>query len=224
MAHTTNHASSKPETISPEKSDAVARLRVEIREREQQLRRQAGIKWLGGPVAFEEFTFERFDPALNGTHRVLQIVSDFDIRKQNLLIIGPWGVGKTHLATAKAHQIFDLGGRVRFFTKKGLSDFMWERGRHWAEELLELDMMVWDDVEDNPNTKGLLTGMKLIIDERKKMGKAGIIGITNKDMTGLGEELGGFLQDRINGFFQHLVIPPTTPSARGLLKRKGSTL
>lgn len=204
--------------MSPDRKAVEAEWAVEMRAREAENRRLAGIAWLGGPDAFANLTFEKFNPDLNGTHRLLSTVKKFDTRKKNLLMLGPWGSGKTHLAAAKAHEIFDMGGRVRYFTKKSFSDFTRREGRDWLLEIRELDLWILDDLENKPNTDTLLTAIQIGIDERRNYGKAGMIGITNKDMTGLGDVLGGKLQDRFNGYFQHLVIPAETPSARGLLK------
>ena len=168
MDISTPEKNSTPPTTSPRSSFA-----EEIREQRERARREAAPDWFGGPEAFRSLTFERFDPAINDTHRFLEVVKSFDWRRKNLLMIGPNGVGKTFLATAKAHEVFDLGGNVRVFTKSTFSRFCRREGRDWLAEFRALDLIVWDDLENRPNSDSLLTCLQLGIDDRRNWGKPG---------------------------------------------------
>jgi DNA replication protein len=196
--------------------------REELRIREAENRRQSGILRMGGPEPFEKYTFENFNPDLNNTHRYLEAVKGFNTKTGNLFLLGPFGTGKTHLATAKAHQIFDMKGNVRVFTKKTFFEFV-RKDSSWLEQIRELDLWVLDDIEDHPNYERVVTAIKLAIDERTNWKKHGIIFVSNKEIKDIGKILDGKIQDRLDGFFKNLVIPPDTPSARGLLKNASKT-
>lgn len=217
----TNQKISPRSTISAtERNGAAVDWREEIRARDRANRIEAGKIWLGGEKPFEEFTFDQFNPDLNNTHRFKTIVQKFDVRKGNLFLLGPVGTGKTHLMTAKALEVFNLGGRVRIFNKKSFAEFL-QKNTDWLALLRDLDFIGWDDIDDEPNWKKILTAIKLVIQERDNHRKNGMFITSNKPLATLGEILGGKIQDRMNGLFQNLVIPEDTPSVRGIIKRSG---
>lgn len=220
MAEWTDPKTSKPKMTSKEvgvSEDKYDEWQREMKKREDDKRREEGIKWLGGPLPFEEYTLDLFDPDLNGTHRYKTIVQDFDIRSGNLYMLGPVGTGKTHLMTAKAHQIYDLGGSVRIFDKSRFVELLEYSG--WLTVLKSISFIGLDDVDEFGTGKRVLTAIKLLIQERVNWKKNGIFITTNKPLAALGTILGGKNQDRIDGYFKHLVIPENTPSVRGILKK-----
>lgn len=202
--------------------------REKLRAEERQRRRLSHEKALGGPVAYEKFTFEKFDPELNGTQKILKACMDFDPTKDNLFIVGPQGVGKTHLATAIARRALDNGGLVRLFSKKELAAFIRGKKSYVNEademesvvELSGLNVWVIDDIEEDPNRDTILSGIKLAIERRHKEGRFGCVVTSNKALDELTDIIGPKLSDRIEGYFKHLVVPPETPSARAIIQRR----
>ena len=97
----------------------------------------------------EGFDFN-FNPAIN-RQQVLQLAScDFIRQRRNVLICGPTGTGKTHLAHALVHQACRQGfGALFTNTHKmlqhingGRADGTWERRLH---SYLRPDLLVLDD-------------------------------------------------------------------------------
>lgn len=202
--------------------------RDKIRAEERQRRRLAHERALGGPEPFENYTFEKFDPEINGTHQMLKACMAFDPTKANLFMVGPQGVGKTHLTSAIAHRVLDNGGTARLFSKKEIAAFIRGRKSYVSEademdavtELSGLNVWVIDDIEEDPNRDTILSGIKLAIEKRHKEGRFGCIITSNKSLAELTDIIGPKLTDRIEGYFKHLVIPPGTPSARPLIQKK----
>ncbi len=99
--------------------------------------------------SLESFDFG-FNPALN-RQRVLQLAScDFIRQHRNLLICGPTGTGKTHLAQALVHEACRQGYDALFITTAkllqhlngGRADGSWERR---LQTYLRPDLLVLDD-------------------------------------------------------------------------------
>ena len=177
-----------PSTTSVNSPVRDAEWRERLRQDEMERRRQSGIMRLGGIVPFTQFTFESFNPDLNGTHRLLKVCREFDPTKGNLMMIGPVGVGKTHLMVAMAHRVFDQGGKVRIFSKADLIAYVKGRRTYSLEyemldvikELVELDFLGIDDIEDKPNTETASGILKQILSKRYDRGMHGACITTNK--------------------------------------------
>ena len=97
----------------------------------------------------ETFDFA-FNPAINRQH-VLQLAScDFIRQKHNLLICGPTGTGKTHLAQAIVHEaarqcfdaVFTTTHKMLQHINGGRADGTWERR---LQTYLRPDLLVLDD-------------------------------------------------------------------------------
>jgi len=72
-------------------------------------------------------------------------------RKENLVLMGVQGTGKTHLATAIAMNLCEKGRRVRFFTATGLANILQEklaRGTltSFMTSLRKVELLVLDEV------------------------------------------------------------------------------
>ena len=115
-------------------------------------------------------TLDTFDfaaqPSLN-QELVRELVrGEYIDRRENILLIGNSGTGKTHLATALAFAACQQGRRVRFFTVTGLVTQLLE---HREERQLErlhkqlerLDLLVLDELGYVPFSKA---GAELLFD------------------------------------------------------------
>ncbi len=124
-------------------------------------------------------TLESFDWSFNPTinrQQVLQLASgDYIRRKHNLLICGPSGVGKSHLAQALAHEACRQGFDVLFVnTHKllrhlhgGRADGSWERR---LASYVRPQLLVLDDFGLKPLTDQMPSDLYDVIHERYEVG------------------------------------------------------
>jgi DNA replication protein DnaC len=127
-------------------------LTLELREREAaraaRMRRQAGI-----PVVktLDSFIWRKtMELPASITRKDLECAS-FVQRRENLILLGTVGTGKTHLATAIALELCEQGRHVRFFTAAGLANLLIERNKrgllsNFMETLKKAEMIVIDEV------------------------------------------------------------------------------
>lgn len=129
----------------------MALLELEVRQREEnQLRqrlRQAGFPVLKHLAAFDFAAV----PTLNKQKVLLLAQAEFVARKENVLLVGNSGTGKTHLATALGACACRRGYRVRFWTAAALvQELLAAQHEHRLYRLekqwLRTDLVVLDDV------------------------------------------------------------------------------
>jgi len=124
-------------------------------------------------------TLERFDwsfnPSLN-RQQVLQLASgDYIRRKRNVLICGPSGVGKSHLAQALSHEACRQGFDVLFVNAHkmllhlhgGRADGTWERR---LATYVRPDLLVLDDFGLKPLVDPAPSDLYDVINERYEVG------------------------------------------------------
>lgn len=127
---------------------AVLELEVEGRKRVSLQRR---LRALGVP---ETKTFATFNTNLSTVpEATLNYLSELDWvqRKENLVIAGPAGTGKTHLCQALAHKVVTTGGKAQWFTLTQLEELLVayqvdNRVEKKIHSLTNCDLMVIDDI------------------------------------------------------------------------------
>jgi DNA replication protein DnaC len=105
----------------------------------------------------ETFNFKRL-PSINETLIRELLTGEYLDRRENILLVGNSGTGKTHLATALAFAACSQGRRVRFFTVTGLVTQLTEaREEKQLERLLKslqrYDLLVLDELGYVPFSK-----------------------------------------------------------------------
>jgi len=102
----------------PQYLEHLAQAEVQARQakRIQRLLKQAAFP---GPKELSDFNFAAV-PSLNKS-KVLELArTEFAERRENVILLGPPGVGKTHLAIAVGRECCRQGKKVRFHTAAGL--------------------------------------------------------------------------------------------------------
>lgn len=124
-------------------------------------------------------TLEGFDWQFNGSinrQQVLQLASGAYLReKRNVLIYGPSGVGKSHLAQALAHEACRQGYDVLFVNAHkmlqhihgGRADGSWERR---LASYVRPDLLIVDDFGLKPLTVVMAEDLYDVIAERYEQG------------------------------------------------------
>jgi DNA replication protein DnaC len=77
--------------------------------------------------------------------------ASFVKRKENLVLMGVQGTGKTHLATAVAMNLCEQGRHVRFYTATGLANILQEKHQRgtltsFMTSLRKVELLVLDEV------------------------------------------------------------------------------
>jgi DNA replication protein DnaC len=156
--------------------DFLARLLEDEVERraQKQLALRVRRASLNSTKTMESFDFN-FNPSLN-RQQVMQIAScDYIRRQHNVLICGPTGVGKSHLAQALAHEACRQGFDVLFInTHKLLQQLNGGRADGtWARRLqtyLRPNLLILDDFGLKPLTPPGPEDLYDIINERYEKG------------------------------------------------------
>lgn len=115
-------------------------------------------------------TIEGFDfaaqPSLNEAAVRELLRGDYVGRKENVLLVGNPGTGKTHLATALGYAACTQGRRVRFFTTTGLVTQLLEQRearslQRFLRQLERQDLLILDELGYVPFVKA---GAELLFD------------------------------------------------------------
>lgn len=115
-------------------------------------------------------TIESFDfaaqPSLNEALVRELLRGDYLAKKENVLLVGNPGTGKTHLATALGYMACTQGRRVRLFTTTSLVTQMLEQRearslQRFLRQLERLDLLILDELGYVPFVKA---GAELLFD------------------------------------------------------------
>lgn len=130
----------------------------ELLDREQRAKERR-IKAAGFPIikTLDSFDFKA-QPSINQQLVRELMRGEYIDRRENVLLIGNSGTGKTHLATALAYQACAQGLRVRFSTVTGLVTRLLERREErqlerFHKQLERLHLLVLDELGYVPCSK-----------------------------------------------------------------------
>jgi DNA replication protein DnaC len=139
---------------------------LELIEREQKAA-QRRLKAARFPAAklLDEFDFTA-RPSVNKPLVLDLVRGDYIGRRENVLLVGPSGTGKTHLATALGMAACAQGKRVRFWRVTELITSLREADQErqllrLRSQLTKLDLMILDEFGYVPTTKA---GAELLFD------------------------------------------------------------
>jgi DNA replication protein DnaC len=131
---------------------------IEIADRERRAAERR-VKEARLPVLKTLDTFDfKAQPSLNQTLVRELLRGEYLDKRENVLLIGNSGTGKTHLATALAFTACQQGRRARFFTVTGLVTQLLERREQkelerFHRQLERLELLVLDELGYVPCSK-----------------------------------------------------------------------
>jgi DNA replication protein DnaC len=127
-------------------------LEIEVREREanrmSRMIKQAGFRVL---KSLDNFVWKPgIEVPVSITREEIESAS-FVKQKENLVLMGVCGTGKTHLATAVAMNLCEQGRHVRFFTAVGLANILQEKQQRgtlagFMASLRKVELLVLDEI------------------------------------------------------------------------------
>ncbi len=164
--------------------------------RQQELRQAANID------ALRDYTFKTFNFRILGVQEAVRISLDYAIRPQGwLLLLGPCGCGKTHLAAAIANQRLESEGTVFFTTVPDLLDTLRAAlvsPEHYSQLyawVLEVELLVLDDLGAQQSSAWSNEKLLQLLDYRATLALPTIITAIPKEFQGLDERLRSRLSD-----------------------------
>ncbi len=180
---------------------------------------QSGLGKLAESQSFENYSVEYYPPEVRSNAMfVLDTLRDFSESfggdsSENFLLIGPTGLGKTHLSTAVAKTVIDLGYDVVYTTViRMFEDF--ERKRfggnvnefsHLTDRYFDATLLIIDDLGTEMSTQFTLSAFYDLINTRLNEGKCTIIN-TNLNVEALRTRYDDRITSRILGNFNPLVF------------------
>ena len=127
-------------------------LDIEVREREAnrmaRMIKQAGFRVL---KSLDNFVWKPTIEIPGSITREEMEAADFVSRKENLVLMGAVGTGKTHLATAIALSLCQQGRHVRFYTAPALANILQEKHQRgtltgFMNSLRRVELLVLDEI------------------------------------------------------------------------------
>jgi DNA replication protein DnaC len=147
-------------------------------------------------------TFSTFNPRLQGVQEAFRVCAEFALHPHGwLLLLGPCGCGKTHLAASLAHQRLDSGAEVFFIGAPDLLDLLRAamstpaRYTRLFEWVREVELLVLDDLGAHSSSVWSTEKFLQILDVRASSALPTVITAIPKEFQGLDERLRSRLSD-----------------------------
>jgi len=127
-------------------------LEIEVREREAnrmtRMVKQAGFRVI---KTLDQFVWKPTIEIPSTITREEIETASFVAEKENLVLMGVVGTGKTHLATAIALSMCEQGRHVRFYTATGLANILQEKHQrgtltNFMASLRKVELLVLDEI------------------------------------------------------------------------------
>ena len=168
--------------------------------------RSSGIGKLYGRQSFDNFSLDYYREPLDRERaryalaRTKKYAESFGPQSGNLLLIGPTGLGKTHLSTSVARTVIERGYDVVYEPIQNiLADFEYDRFKSGygetqsrSERYLACELLIIDDLGTEQVTPFVLATLYHLLNTRLNHGKQTVI---NTNVSG--EELQSRYENRI---------------------------
>ena len=169
--------------------------------------RSSGLGALYNRQSFENFSLRYYDTSAEDRERASYALErarayaeGFGPESGNLLLMGPTGLGKTHLSTAIARTVIERGYDVVYETMQNvISDFEYDRFKSGygeteqrGERYLACELLILDDLGTEQTNSFVVSTLYHLLNTRLNHGRSTVIN-TNVG----GEELRERYSDRV---------------------------
>lgn len=164
---------------------------------------EKGIKVVGGEFAYRNYNFDTFKPKTESQKEALRICKKFDPAKDNIYLVGPTGVGKSHLAcsialasmprllSAQRWKVTELLRQFRVF--KGATE-----ETEGIDSLSRCPLLILEDIGAQKETDWGNSILWEIIDNRIESGANGLIVTSNVGRSMLASSMGERIPSRLS--------------------------
>lgn len=162
-----------------------------------------GIEIVGGEYAYKNYRFDSYKPKTESQKEALRICKKFDPAKDNIYLVGPTGVGKSHLAcsialasmprllSAQRWKVTELLRQFRVF--KGATE-----ETEGIDSLSRCPLLILEDIGAQKETDWGNSILWEIIDNRIESGANGLIVTSNVGRSMLASSMGERIPSRLS--------------------------
>ncbi|HEU5229006.1 MAG TPA: ATP-binding protein [Ktedonobacteraceae bacterium] len=176
----------------------------ECKEAERRERRRQQLRDMSNLDAFRNNSFRTFNPSVPGLREAYQTAAAYAENPQGwLLLVGPNGCGKTHLAAAIANQCLDNGSVVLFAVVPDLLDHLRAAFAPTASEVYdqlfskmrEAEVLVLDDLGAQQSSPWANEKLFQLLNYRYNMSMPTVITANPRGLQGIDERIRSRLSD-----------------------------
>jgi DNA replication protein DnaC len=176
----------------------------ECKEAERKEKRRQQLREMSNLDAHHSQTFRTFNPRVPGVQEAAQVAAEYAQNPEGwLLLIGPNGCGKTHLAAAIANQSLDNGSVVLFSVVPDLLDHLRAAFAPNATEVYdqlfakmrEAEVLVLDDLGAQQSSPWANEKLFQLLNYRYNLGMPTVITANPRGLQGIDERIRSRLTD-----------------------------
>ncbi len=176
----------------------------ECKEAERKDKRRQQLRDISNLDAFRDRTFRTFNSRVPGVQEAFEVSHDYAQEPEGwLLLVGPNGCGKTHLAAAIANQCLEDGAVVLFQVVPDLLDHLRAAFAPNASEVFdqlfskmrEAEVLILDDLGSQQSSPWANEKLFQLLNYRYNMGMPTVITANPKGLQGVDERIRSRLAD-----------------------------
>ncbi len=176
----------------------------ECKEAERRDKRRQQLREMSNLDAFRNQTFSSFNPNISGVQEAYAVAQEFAENPEGwLVLIGPNGCGKTHLAVAIANRVLDSGAVVLFEPVPDLLDHLRAAFAPTATEVYdqlfskmrEAELLILDDLGAQQSSPWANEKLFQLLNYRYNMSMPTVITANAKGLQSIDERIRSRLGD-----------------------------